>query len=79
MVSPGRASLTLASCTDKHDANLAYLMSLGKLLKVKGAESLGAFTIKSTLLALLTARRSFALMCCANGIDYGWIAQTWLL
>lgn len=78
MVIPGGTSLTLAPCTNKHNANLAYLVSLGKLQEVKRAESLVGLTISfGGLAASLTDERkracvsdcSFVSMCCTNGID----------
>lgn len=46
MAIPGGTSLTLVSCTERHNTNLAHLMSLGKLKEVKRAESLADFTIR---------------------------------
>lgn len=90
--SPGGTSLTLASCTNRHNTNLAHLVSLGQL---KGGEKVqitcwNCFLYRSSGLGLQRPRqqqqtkpvcliaRLFAI-CYTNGIYLPYILQIWLL
>lgn len=90
-VSPAGTSLTLASCTKRHNTNIAHLVSLGEKGQIASWNCFHyrnpGFGLHCTALHKPRRQRSkpvcliarlFA-MCCTNGIYLPYILQIWLL